>query len=305
MKTHPAKLKGFTLIELLVSMTITTLIITVLVSITNIARDSWTRSRDEIRTSRLAREALTIMADDLETMIVREGNTFQWFHAEQDTESLTANTRPTNAVNLLFFSSPTDSYDPGVTDEGGNISLVAYKLDFRDPIETGGARGKFPTYALYRDRVNPKDTFDDLLAQDDLETAFTPYESNWTDSENFLVENVFSLTATFTVEFTRTAGAMTTTEHQKITLASAGSGDSQQELKIYGDRIESSTPNPELDAGQIIGMELSITVLTESGVQQLRDPNNENGKSLEGERLTRFLERNSFQYSQSISIPRR
>ena len=305
MKTQPVKLKGFTLVELLVSMSITTLIITVLVTITNIAMDSWTRSRDEVRTSRLAREALTIMADDLETMVIREGNAFQWLQVEEDSQSLTANTRSTNAVNLLFFSTPTDSYDPGEDDLGGNISLVAYKLDFRDPVETGGAVGKFPIYALYRNRVNPKDTFDDLLAQDDLDTAFTPFESQWTDSETFLVENVFGLTVTFTVEYTEVNGAMTTTRQQDITIASTGSGDSQQELKVYGDRIESSIPDPNVDGGQIIGIELNITVLTDSGVQQLRDPNAENGKSFTGERLTRFLEQNSFQYSQSISIPRR
>ena len=54
MKTpfSPKRAKGFTLIELMVAMAITTVIVTVLVSITGVALDTWQRGRAEIRASR-------------------------------------------------------------------------------------------------------------------------------------------------------------------------------------------------------------------------------------------------------------
>ena len=54
--THPAR-RGFTLIELLVAMAITTIIASVLISVTAIAIDSWTRSRAELRAARQGLDA--------------------------------------------------------------------------------------------------------------------------------------------------------------------------------------------------------------------------------------------------------
>ncbi|MDP4645929.1 MAG: type II secretion system GspH family protein, partial [Akkermansiaceae bacterium] len=75
MKTpSPKARRGFTLIELLVAMAITTLIVTVLVSITSLALDTWNRSRSEIRASRQAKAMVDSMASDFESMVSRRGN---------------------------------------------------------------------------------------------------------------------------------------------------------------------------------------------------------------------------------------
>ena len=50
---HLTRRRGFTLMELMVAMAITTIIVTVLVSITSIALDTWNRSRTELRASRM------------------------------------------------------------------------------------------------------------------------------------------------------------------------------------------------------------------------------------------------------------
>ncbi|MDP4722403.1 MAG: type II secretion system GspH family protein, partial [Akkermansiaceae bacterium] len=82
MKTpSPKARRGFTLIELLVAMAITTLIVTVLVSITSLALDTWNRSRSEIRASRQAKAMVDSMASDFESMVSRRGNNFEWLFA--------------------------------------------------------------------------------------------------------------------------------------------------------------------------------------------------------------------------------
>ncbi|MEI8038730.1 MAG: type II secretion system protein, partial [Verrucomicrobiota bacterium] len=60
-QTNP---RGFTLIELLVAMVITTIIVSVLVSITSLAMDTWNRSRSELRAARQAKTMVDSMAND-------------------------------------------------------------------------------------------------------------------------------------------------------------------------------------------------------------------------------------------------
>ena len=71
-RNHPFK-RGFTLMELMVAMAITTIIVTVLVSITFIAMDTWNRSRAELRAARQAKAMVDIMVRDFEAMVTRRG----------------------------------------------------------------------------------------------------------------------------------------------------------------------------------------------------------------------------------------
>jgi uncharacterized protein (TIGR02599 family) len=73
--------RGFTLMELMVAMAITTIIVTVLVSITSIALDTWNRSRSELRASRQAKGMIDSMARDFEALVTRRGNTNEWLSA--------------------------------------------------------------------------------------------------------------------------------------------------------------------------------------------------------------------------------
>ena len=78
--------RGFTLIELMVAMAITTIIVTVLVSITGVALDTWQRGRAEIRASRQAKAMLDTMAKDFESLVSRRGNGFEWLDSKVDTD---------------------------------------------------------------------------------------------------------------------------------------------------------------------------------------------------------------------------
>ena len=123
--------RGFTLMELMVAMAITTIIVTVLVSITSIALDTWNRSRAEIRASRQAKSMIDTMARDFESLVTRRGNTNEWLSATANTKPIGNKLESSNASELIFFTAVTDRYEGQIgsaTDKGGDVSCVAHLL---------------------------------------------------------------------------------------------------------------------------------------------------------------------------------
>jgi len=183
--------RGFTLIELLVAMVITTLIVTILVSVTAMALDTWNRSRSEIRAARQGKAMIDSMARDFESLVVRKGNDFEWLYAAYSINGSSndgpgGNESP-NAADLVFFSAATDRYngnigdpgDPTATppvaskDKGGDVSTVAYQLVYQDPIDpdqnytdmSDKEKEKLQTFVLYRKIISPDVTFTDTLGK--------------------------------------------------------------------------------------------------------------------------------------------
>ncbi|MCX8495292.1 MAG: prepilin-type N-terminal cleavage/methylation domain-containing protein, partial [Akkermansiaceae bacterium] len=110
-----ARRAGFTLMELMVAMAITSIIVTVLVSVTSVALETWNRSRAELRASHMGKMAVDYMARDLEALVVRSGNTYDWCQAILDPELSTPGIgdklKSSNASRLIFFTGATDRYD--------------------------------------------------------------------------------------------------------------------------------------------------------------------------------------------------
>ena len=86
--------------ELMVAMAITAIIVTVLVSVTSIALDTWNRSRAELRASRQAKSFLDTMAKDFESLVVRRGNTSEWLSAVAGDGSTGGTVMSTNASEV-------------------------------------------------------------------------------------------------------------------------------------------------------------------------------------------------------------
>jgi prepilin-type N-terminal cleavage/methylation domain-containing protein len=303
--------KGFTLIELLVSMIITTIIVMVLVTVTVTSLDIWNRNRSEVRASLQAKAMVDSMAADFESMVVRRGNDYQWLFAEfaPPADGPNSNQSP-SALNLIFFSAATDRYDgqvgDPVADLGGDISSIGYQLIYKDPISELTA-DKYKTFVLYRKLVNPDDTFKDLLGQADLKAAFAPYAQGGAEPldavENFICENVYQFTVKFHIDVTATdAGGITTTKHLSLSL------DDTQKFVVTGNGITTDATMPTIagvtdvaaavGSGRITAVEVSLSVITDGALRQLRGRN-----FTDEEKLSDFIAENSYQYSKLIPVP--
>jgi prepilin-type N-terminal cleavage/methylation domain-containing protein len=312
MKTQriPQSKHGFTLMELMVAMAITTIIVTVLVSITSIAMDTWNRSRAELRAARQAKSMVDTMARDFEALITRRGNDFEWLSAESPDTLAGENLKSTNASNLIFFSGSTERYNGdigGKDDNGGDVSCIGYSLIYADPFKEKGK--DFPTFILKRKLVNPDDTFNDLLGKGEknkeglLKTAFdSKYSSELDKIENFVCENVFQFTVTFMVEVTQVTGTTTKTLTVPVTIGQSASGQVTKSLTIKGTGLfttatPSSVSSEELKAGRVKAMEINLTVLSDPGVDQVRKG------AFNKSKVEEFMMKNSFQYTKLIQLP--
>ena len=320
--------RGFTLIELLVAMAITTVIVTVLVSVTAMALESWNRSRAEIRAARQAKSMIDTMARDFESFVSRKGNDFEWLYAKSapPSEGPKGNLSP-NALDLVFFSAATDRYNGKIgtaTDLGGDVSTVGYKLTYKDPI-AGAVNDEYKTFVLYRKLVDPKETFDKILGQAIIKTPFDAASGTAIDKEeNFICENVYQFTVTFhvsaTVPDTSKPGNPPPTILKSVAVP-IGNKDSDLSGKDYvltknfsitGSGIITNfepasnvgVTNPQLKAGRLSAAEISITVLSDFGMQQMRRREFvATDKKTAEEVKADFIAKHSYQYSKVVQLP--
>jgi type II secretory pathway pseudopilin PulG len=311
--------KGFTLIELMVAMGIAIIIMAMLVGITNVAMGAWQRSRAEVRASRQAKAMLDAMAKDFECFVIRSGNINEWLYARtEQTLPGTARDRSTNAAELIFFSAATDRYRGGAgtaADLGGDVCTVSYKLAYQDPLE--GLDNANSTFVFYRQLVDPRPTFDTLLGKPDLKTAFTAtpgnslFETRVTAGGpnagakyDFVCENVYQYSITFRVDVTTVAGAVTTVRPVRVTL---GQNATANTFRVYGDRLDTdaavaggqmTATNAEVRTGKLTGAEISITVLSDFGLNQLKTRNFANPAA-----KAKFLAEHSYEFSKSVDLP--
>lgn len=306
--------RGFTLMELMVAMAITTIIVTVLVSITSIALETWNRSRAELRASRQAKSMIDTMARDFESLVTRRGNTSEWLSAivDPDLGTLGDKMKSENAAKLIFFTAATDRYAGQIgtaTDLGGDVSCVAYQLQYRDPIDPAGS-SKFKTFVLNRLLKDPKDTFDKLLGKTDsadaaksLDKVFTAqYGTELSKPENFVCENIFQFSMTFHVQVTDTTKTPAVQVDVPITIGKTNSGQITKSFTMNGTGIKTEitggTYTPaQVAAGRVTAMEISVTVISDFGIDQLRN------RTFTGSQQAEFLAKNSYEYTKLVQIP--
>ncbi|WP_156817193.1 PulJ/GspJ family protein [Rubritalea marina] len=285
--------KGFTLVEVMTAMTITTVIIAVLVGMTRISMDSWKESRDKTRAGRLAKESLELMAHDLESMIIRSGNTYEWMYAKMDGSGElgpSQNAEIKNPLEFSFFTAATDRYDGQIgtnQDKGGDVSLVTYRLAYRDQLDPAGK--SFPVYSLYRNLVNPDETFDTYLAQSSIQSLVNGADVV-NDTNNFLAENIYNLTVTFIFEYTLN-GNLT---QKRIPVMQSGS--QFNEVSVRGDSIE---PQILPDDARLTSIELGALVVSDSAMQVFN-----NKRFKDNEAFAAALKENSSYFTKSVALPR-
>ncbi len=235
-----------------------------------------------------------------------------------------------SALDLIFFSAATDRYNGEIgdsnTDKGGDVSGIVYKLFYKDPIGDN-SNEKFRTFVLYRKIINPNDTFSfetqdkfetpakskflSLLGQTNLKTAFAAYTEDDKDrpeaekkflieaKKNFVCENVYQFTVKFYVDAVdknnKTRNIPITPSSTNKTFIVSGNGLVGPTGVNTG--LEEDFTDAALAAGKITSVEVSLTVLTDGAIKQLR------GRSFKDEQLSDFIAENSYQYSKLIPVP--
>ncbi|NWK57002.1 type II secretion system protein [Verrucomicrobiaceae bacterium N1E253] len=291
---------GFTLIELLVAMSITVILLGVLVYMTGISMDTYKDKRNEVRASRQAKEAIEAVAKDLESMVSRrDGNTYEWLYAGKETNAQMgpAQKEITNTSHLIFFTGATDRYNGEIgkdgVDKGGDVSAVSYRLVYRDQIGDTDDE-EYAVFSLYRNLVDPDEAFD-ILAVDDLQAEYsTRFKSSDLQASNFLVENIYEFTVTFLVEYTPVGE--TSTKIERVTMRESTGGYTSVRLK--GNELvatKGAGQNTDILNGQIVGAEVSITVLTDHGLTLAKRS-----------AMTRddLIRKHSYHYTKTINTPR-
>jgi hypothetical protein len=202
-----------------------------------------------------------------------------------------------NASKLIFFTSATDRYDGqiGTTDDlGGDVSCVAYELDYKDPLVVGGK--DFETFVLNRLLVDPKETFEKLLGEEDLTDALDSSTVEIENPVNFVCENIYQFTVTFHVEVTDTTKTPAVASNVPVTL-----GKDTKEFRIFGNKIVTDytgTSASLVPSGRVKAVDFSITVLSDMGIDQLR-----RRTFSDKDKQAEFLAKHSYQYSKLVQLP--
>lgn len=279
---------GFTLIELMVAMAITAILVVVIGQLTRQGVDLWKTVRQDVNTTSHSRSALQVIAHDFEAFQMRGNNKYQWMYAEADKipDNAPKSLKIPRSVKCAFFACAPDR-NPAVSsssalrgnyrearshnqDTQGDVNTVGYRLLFRDQILNLPASndkndtGSYPLFALYRQVIPPRETFEKLLGKENLKSAYSSYESK--EEENFLCENIVEMNLILNIQYTddnadATRGRVTYKSISVPVIASYSKGSS---VAVYGDRIE--VDGSSYKNAHIISANISLTVLTEEGM---------------------------------------
>lgn len=310
---HRRRVRGFTLVELIVAMGVTTIILTLLVSITGVALDGWRLSRNKVRAARQAKEAINQISKDLESLVVRSGNNYEWFYAGSDSAD---DPRGGDAALLAFYTVATDRYDGDAANNPGDICAVGYRLVYKDPV-SGSNTSNFAVFSLYRNLVDPNATFTDVLASPLLigsqtqSGAFDDFvdtgdgQDKIDNISNYICENIYEMSVGVVIEYTESDAGTTVTKHRRFTVVNQGGASADEEideLRVRGNGISADPISPsvatEIANGRVVSVDVALTVITDHGMGVLR-----NNQGLTGAGLEDFLEKNSYRYTKSILLP--
>ena len=218
----------------------------------------------------------------------------------------TATAEMRNPLEMAFFTAATDRYDGRLgtaSDKGGNISTVFYRMLYKDQLG-----GDFKVYSLYRNLVNPDETFDNHLAlkkgddTDDDEGLINsaPSSDRVTAPSNFLAENVYNLTVTYVFEYNDNSGNV---RQKRVPVMLAGSD--YDKVSITGNTIETE-PIPLTGGGddisgraRLVSVELGILVLNDSAMNVLDKKN-----FTDQEDFSELIKENSHYFTKAVVLPR-
>lgn len=315
--------RGFTLIELMTAMAITGMLVVVIMQLTNQSIDLWRAVSEDVSTSTRSRAALQTLSHDFESFQMRGyDNKYQWLFAKADEsmDNVPKGLSIPRSAQCVFFACAPDR-NPSVSsstslrknyrqarahnrDTQGDVNAIGYRLMFRDQILNlpgveGDEPGVYPLFSLYRQVVSPRDSFEQLLGKENLESAYVRFEED--DEKNFLCENIMELNITFNIRYASSQADAEEgrVEYEVVSVPIVASNRRTNKVAVYGDRIVaggSTYENARIDSAM-----LSITVLTEEGaalVEQIRQ-----GRRRPPRKIADFFAKYTRSYSRLVSVP--
>ena len=118
--------------------------------------------------------------------------------------------------------------------------------------------------------------------------------------ENFICENVYQFTVTYHLRIT---DSTTTPPTVKIVRVPVGQGsNSTKKFSVTGagiisDSAVTGATTDQIKSAQLTAAEISLTVLTDFGLQQLRK------RTFTAEEKAKFISQNSYEYSKLVQVP--
>lgn len=178
--------RGFTLIEVLAATGIMAVVILVVLSLTTNVLTHWNRSTGKLSSNYEARVALDILANDLESLVMRN-RPFCWIqvdYVEPDHGSISyANAIP-EMPQMYFmarvedrprFTSDDDDGDGQPDPIYGDICTVAYRLIYQNPLDPGANNPEdLPIFGLYRFVIDSFFTFQYVMDTGDSDSNGQP-----------------------------------------------------------------------------------------------------------------------------------
>ena len=315
--------RGFTLIELMTAMAITGMLVVVIMQLTNQSIDLWRAVSEDVSTSSRSRVALQTLSRDFESFQMRGyDNKYQWLFAKADEsmDNVPKGLEIPRSAQCVFFACAPDR-NPSVSsstslrenyrdarahnrDTQGDVNAIGYRLMFRDQILNmpgvdGNDKGVYPLFSLYRQVVPPRQTFEQLLGKDNLESAYVRFEQD--DEKNFLCENILELNITFTIRYAASKADVEEgrVDYDVVSVPIVASHRRTNKVAVYGDRIVAGSTTYE--NARIESAMISITVLTEEGaamVEQIRQ-----GRRRAPRKIADFFAKYTRSYSRLVSLP--
>ena len=178
------RLRGFTLVEVLLAMAVASLLMVTLLTILSKSMDVSKQTNARMLSKSSAQAALDVMETDLDSLVVNR-NAGEIL-AITNTPVSGASASMTKAATIYCLTtSMEDSFTTNNSGNSGLPRLVQYMISY-----TNSYASTNPCFALYRNIIDPTNTFNSVIGTQDLTTVTTAY-SNYP-----LVPNVVGMSCT-------------------------------------------------------------------------------------------------------------
>jgi type II secretory pathway pseudopilin PulG len=172
-------------VELLLAMAVASLLMVTLLSILSKSMDVSKRANTEMLSKSSAQAALDVIQTDLASLLVSRnaGEVFVWTNEPVTGAS---GLTPTPATLYLLTTSMEDSYSTNNSGGAGLPRMVQYAIQYTTNVASISSN----SFGLYRNVLDPTNTFSNAIGVPDLTHVSAPL------SNNLLVPNVVGMTCT-------------------------------------------------------------------------------------------------------------